>query len=169
VQIHKQDDAGNALAGAVFTLFVDNAPLDGPAPHGSEDTATLFTCTTGMDGNCTISNVPPGQYWVVETGGVLNHSLAPDQNIVVGAGQTVGPLTFVNPRLHVVIVLVCHEGTNTLAPSLVTNGSSSATSLGTPPAGITEAQLCALGGARFDDKPHGEKALTVDVGSAAHP
>jgi Prealbumin-like fold domain len=169
VVIHKQDDAGNALAGAVFTLFVDNAPLDGPAPHGAEDTATLFTCTTDLSGNCTISDVPPGQYWVVETMGVPNHQTAPDQNIVVGAGQTVGPLTFVDPRLHVVIVLVCHEGTNTLAPSLVTNGASSATSLGSPPAGISEAQLCALGGARFDDKPHGEKDLIVDVGSAAHP
>jgi hypothetical protein len=169
VLIHKQDDAGNALAGAEFTLFVDNAPLDGAAPHGAEDTATLLSCITGDDGDCTISNVPPGQYWIVETGGVLHHGLAPDQNIVVGAGQTVGPLTFVDPRLHVVIVLVCHHGTNTLAPSLVENGASEATSLTGPPDGITETQLCALGGARFEDKPHGEKNLTVDVGSAAHP
>jgi hypothetical protein len=168
VLIHKQDDAGNPLAGARFTLFVDAAPLDGAAPHGAEDTATFLSCTTDIDGNCIISNVPPGQYWVVETLGVPNYATAPDQNIVVGAGQTVGPLTFVDPRLHVVIVLVCHEGTNTLAPSLVTNGAGSATSLGSPPDGITEAQLCALGGARFDDKPHGEKDLTVDVGSAAH-
>jgi hypothetical protein len=35
----------------------------------------------------------------------------------VGAGETVGPLTFANPRQHVVIVLVCHESINTLAPS----------------------------------------------------
>src|SRR5215217_82168 len=40
VNIHKVDDAGTPLAGAVFTLFADNAPVDGTAPHGAEDTAT---------------------------------------------------------------------------------------------------------------------------------
>jgi hypothetical protein len=168
VLIHKQDDTGNALQGAVFTLFVDNPPLNGPAPHGAEDTATTKTCTTGADGNCTISDVVPGQYWVVETTGIPNHDTAPDQSITVGAGQTVGPLTFVNPREHVVIVLVCHEGTNTLAASDVTNGGDSGTTLASPPAGLTEAQLCGLGGARFEDLPHGDKTLVVDVGSDAH-
>jgi hypothetical protein len=105
---------------------------------------------------------------VVETTGVPNHDPAPDQNITVGAGETVGPLTFVNPREHVVIVLVCHEGTNTLAASDVVNGTSSGTSPATPPAGLTEAQLCGLGGARFEDQPHGDKTLTVNVGSDAH-
>jgi len=38
-----------------------------------------------------------------------------------------------------------------------------------PPEGITEAQLCGLGGARFENLPHGEKNLTVNVGSNAHP
>jgi hypothetical protein len=168
VLIHKQDDAGNALQGAVFTLFKDNPPLNGAPPHGAEDTSTGQSCTTGADGNCTISDVVPGQYWVVETTGVPNHDLAPDQNITVGAGQTVGPLTFANPRQHVVIVLVCHEGTNTLAPSDVVNGGDSGTTLATPPAGVTEAQLCALGGARFEHLPHGNKDLTVNVGSDAH-
>jgi hypothetical protein len=168
VLIHKQDDAGNALEGAVFTLFVDNPPLNGAAPHGAEDTTTGKTCTTGADGNCTIGDVVPGQYWVVETTGVPNHDPAPDQNITVGAGQTVGPLTFINPREHVVIVLVCHQGTNTLAASDVVNGGDSGTTLASPPAGLTEAQLCALGGARFEDQPHGDKTLVVDVGSDAH-
>jgi len=167
INIHKQDDLGNPLEGAVFTLFVDNPPLNGAAPHGAEDTATAKTCTTGSDGNCTISDVVPGRYWVVETTGVPDHDLAADQNVIVGAGATLN-LTFVNPRQHVVIVLVCHQGTNTLAASQVTNGTSQATSLSSPPSGLTEAQLCALGGARFGNKPHGPKDLTVDVGSAAH-
>ena len=162
------DDTGNALQGAVFTLFKDNQPLDGAAPHGAEDTSTGQSCTTGADGNCTISDVVPGQYWVVETTGVPNHDTAPDQNITVGAGQSVGPLTFINPRQHVVIVLVCHEGTDTLAPSDVTNGGDSGTTLATPPAGLTEAQLCGLGGGRFEHLPHGNKTLVVDVGSDAH-
>ena len=167
INIHQQDDLGNPLEGAVFTLFIDNPPLNGPAPHGAEDTATAKTCMTGADGNCTISDVVPGQYWVVETTGVPGHDLAADQNVVIGAGTTL-PLTFVNPRQHVVIVLVCHQSTNTLAPSDVVNGSDSGTTLAAPPTGLTEAQLCALGGARFEGKPHGEKQLTVDVGSDAH-
>ncbi len=167
INIHKQDDLGNPLEGAVFTLFIDNPPLNGPAPHGAEDTATAKTCMTGADGNCTISDVVPGQYWVVETTGVPGHDLAADQNVVIGAGTTL-PLTFVNPRQHVVIVLVCHQSTNTLAASDVVNGSDSGTTLAAPPTGLTEAQLCALGGARFEGKPHGEKQLTVDVGSDAH-
>src|SRR5947209_12124876 len=46
VKIHKQDDLGTALQGAVFTLFTDNAPKAGTPPHGAEDVATSFTCTT---------------------------------------------------------------------------------------------------------------------------
>src|ERR671922_57529 len=38
VSIHKQDDAGNALQGAVFELYTDNAPLGGSPPHGAADT-----------------------------------------------------------------------------------------------------------------------------------
>ena len=90
-----------------------------------------------------------------------------DQNVVVGAGANLSR-TFINPRQHVVIVVVCHEGTNTLAASGVTLGTNSANSLSSPPAGLTEAQLCGLGGARFGGLPHGNQAVTVNVGSAAH-
>src|ERR687888_2117572 len=45
VSIHKVDDAGNALQGAVFELYTDAAPLGGNPPHGAEDTATGKTCT----------------------------------------------------------------------------------------------------------------------------
>jgi hypothetical protein len=169
VNIHKQDDANpsNPLQGAVFTLFVDNAPLGGAAPHGAEDTATTKTCTTAANGDCSITDIVPGRYWVVETTGVSGHGTAADQNVVVGAGANIS-LTFVNPRQHVVIVLVCHEGTNTLAASQVTRGATSVNSLSSPPSGLTEAQLCALGGARFGGLAHGNQALTVNVGSAAH-
>ncbi len=167
INIHKEDDLGNPLAGAVFTLFVDNPPLNGTPPHGAEDTATAQACTTGADGNCTISEIVPGQYWVVETTGVPDHDTAADQHVVVGAGTTVS-LTFEDPRQHVVIVVVCHQGTNTLAASDVVNGGDSGTTLATPPEGLTEAQLCDLGGARFEGQPHGNKTLTVDVGSDAH-
>jgi Prealbumin-like fold domain len=100
VNIHKQDDLGAPLAGAVFTLFTDNAPVAGAAPHGAEDVATSLTCTTVATGDCTISSVPFGDYWAVETTGVPNHDLAPDQSFSLTSSTPNGTisLTFVDPR-----------------------------------------------------------------------
>jgi hypothetical protein len=98
INIHKQDDAGNALAGAVFSLYRDNAPTGGT--RGIEDTAVAGkTCTTPASGDCTISNVLTGQYWVVETTTPGGYQTAADQNVTVGADATV-TLTFVDPRLR---------------------------------------------------------------------
>jgi hypothetical protein len=100
VNIHKQDDAGTALAGAVFTLYTDAAPLDGAPPHGAEDTATSLTCTTNASGNCSITNVPFGNYWAVETTTPSGHDTAPDQSFSLTQAtpnQTIS-LTFVDPR-----------------------------------------------------------------------
>jgi hypothetical protein len=71
-----------------------------------------------------------------------------------------------NPRKHRVIVIVCHEGTNTLIATDVQNGTSTKTSIGTAPTGITEAQLCNLGGASFGGLGHGDKTVTAKI--AAH-
>ena len=67
-----------------FQLFADNAPLGPPEvngpnqdQHGQEDTAVAGkTCTTNALGNCTISDVVPGRYWVVETAGLPDYTLA---------------------------------------------------------------------------------------------
>jgi hypothetical protein len=100
VNIVKTDDAGAPLAGAVFTLYTDNAPVDGVPPHGAEDTATTMTCTTAADGTCSIASVPFGDYWAVETTGVPNHSLAADQSFSLTAASPAAgiTLTFVDPR-----------------------------------------------------------------------
>jgi hypothetical protein len=97
VEILKTDDASpaNPLAGAVFTLYKDNAPVGGS--RGPEDTITNQKCTTGADGKCTINNVLAGEYWVVETTTPAGHETAADQHATVGADTAV-KLTFVDPR-----------------------------------------------------------------------
>lgn len=98
VKVKKVDDAGTPLSGAQFTLYKDNAPVGGS--RGAEDTATAFTCTTDATGLCTISDVPAGEYWVVETVTPPGHDTAADQHATVTAGGTTD-LTgtpFVNPR-----------------------------------------------------------------------
>jgi Prealbumin-like fold domain len=98
VNIHKQDDAGSALAGAVFTLYNNNAPT--AAPRGAEDTVTTLTCTTAANGNCSITGVPFGDYWAVETTTPAGHDTAADQSFSLTAqtpNRTIS-LTFVDQR-----------------------------------------------------------------------
>lgn len=98
IKIIKKDDANNALAGAVFTLYKDNTPTG--TSKGAEDTTTGKTCTTAIVSgvaSCTITNVPQGAYWVVETTTPTGYDTAADQNVTVTADNTV-ELTFTNPR-----------------------------------------------------------------------
>jgi hypothetical protein len=94
VKIVKTDDAANPLAGATFELYKDNAPVGGS--RGVEDTATGQTCTT-VAGECTITNVLQGEYWVVETVTPAGYDTAADQHATVAPDVTV-TLTFVDPR-----------------------------------------------------------------------
>lgn len=106
VNITKTDDStpANALNNAVFTLYTDNAPLDGAAPHGAEDTATspALSCTTsgtGVNaGKCSISNVPFGQYWIVETTVPTGYTAAADQNVIISAQSPTANVSFVDVR-----------------------------------------------------------------------
>jgi Prealbumin-like fold domain len=166
VDIHKVDDADPAasLDGAVFELYTDNAPLGPQAPRGVEDIATGLTCTT-VAGDCSITNVVPGRYWVVETTGVPGHDLAADQNVVIAAGQTV-ELTFVDPRQFTIIVLVCRESDNSLYSSTVTVDNVQKTSLGNAGANDTR---CAIGGARYEDKLKGNHTGSVNIPTSPIP
>ena len=167
ISIHKEDDGGTVLAGVKFTAFVDAAPQGGT--RGAEDDVAAGDCTTDASGNCTIGNLVPGRYWVVEDVTTLPAGLSPvaDQNVTVGAGQTI-PLSLVDPRTHRVIVLVCHEFSDDLLATNVVNGSGSKTSIGGVPAalaakGVTEAELCDLGGASFGGLGHGDKTTTAQI------
>ena len=100
INIHKQDDAAGNLAGATFSLFKDNAPVGGSPPHGAEDTAVAGkTCTTAANGNCSITGILAGEYWVAETTTPAGYQTAADQHVTVTASDTPISLTFVDPRL----------------------------------------------------------------------
>jgi hypothetical protein len=121
INIHKQDDAGNPLSGVSFSLYSNNAPL--AAPRGAEDTVIAGkTCSTNASGNCTISAVLAGNYWVVEGTPPAGYQAAADQAVVVTASETPVALTFVDPRLLGSIRVVKtakHAGAPNTSPNLV--------------------------------------------------
>jgi hypothetical protein len=100
VEINKTDDAvpGNPLAGATFTLYKDVAPIGGSRGAGDVITSPALSCTTDAAGECTISNVLFGTYWVVETTTPAGYDSAPDTAInVVDTVAVV--LNLVDPRI----------------------------------------------------------------------
>ena len=159
-------------------------------PNGVPDSFG-FTSGTGLtpatfnltdNGTQEFANLTAGTYEVTEDakeGFALTNIQCDDTNstgntstrkatFVLGAGETV-KCTFTNTQTHVVVVLVCHENNDRLAPSDVTYGSETKTSLAA--GALTDAQqaaLCNTGGATFGGKAHGSASLTVDVGSDAH-
>jgi hypothetical protein len=164
INIHKQDDAGAPLAGAMFTLYTNVSPFT--APRGAGDVATSSTCTTSASGNCSIASVPLGQYWVVETTTPPGYTTAADQAVNLSTGGQTVSLTFVDNRLFKVIVLVCQQSNNELYASNVKfDGSSTPTtnnSLGTSST-PTEAQLCALGGATLSNVTNGSHSAAIVI------
>lgn len=185
INIHKQDDAndpdvtgtdGAALQGAVFTLYKDVAPTGGTTGGtvaGAEDKTagnTVGTCTTDAGGDCSFTAVArPGLYWVVETTTPADHTTAADRYVDFSSvtGNATVSLTFIDPRQFKVIVLVCQESTNALYPSNVLFGTATSpttnNSLGSAPAGLTEAQLCGLTGATLPDVPTGSYRAGITI------
>jgi hypothetical protein len=165
VTVTKTDDAENALAGATFALYED----DGVTP-----VSPSVTCTTaGSPATCELGPVAPGDYVIVETATPNSHyEKAANQAVHIGIGLAPGvganvPKTFVNVRKHRVVVLVCHEGTNTLfSRDVVVNGSTKQSLSGAGISGADQAALCATGGANFGDiSGHGDVPATVKLGT----
>ena len=94
INIHKQDDTGADMAGVVFDLYTDVAGVKGVLVTPAQN------CTTDADGDCTILDVVPGTYWVVERAAPTGYTgAAPIKVTVALAGNTpAGTLTFVNTR-----------------------------------------------------------------------
>src|SRR4051794_7925633 len=94
VKVHKTD-ANGALAGAGFTLYKDAAPVGGSV--GAGDTVVAGTCTTDASGNCSITDVKKGDYWLVETTVPAGHDGAAAQHVNIASGDQVVELSFVDP------------------------------------------------------------------------
>jgi hypothetical protein len=159
------DDPASALAGAVFTLYNDAAPVGGTFdPVTDLAVSPAKTCTTGADGKCSFTNIFAGNYWVVETTTPAGHDTADPQAVTVVGGANPISLTFVNPRNFKIIVLVCNEVDNSLYSSQVTlDGVDPKSTLATAPTGTTAAQLCGLGGAAYGDLDHGSYDADVTI------
>ena len=186
VDLKKVDDAGNPLSGAVFTLYTDNATK---GTFDNNDTAVnpARTCTTNASGDCletgvantthAFNDLPLGDYCVNETTVPPGHDAAAPQCFSIGlgssagTGQTVNLGSFTNPRKHRIVVLVCHEGTDTLFQSSVRlEGATDAqdvTKNSLAAGSLTAAQqkvLCDTGGASFGNlSGHDDRSLTVDM------
>ena len=172
IRVEKVDDAGAPVVGAKLRLFGS----DGTTQVGSD-------CTTDADGVCVFSSLPWGVYFVGEVSAPAGYGLAPTAAATVSAGPSPGTgqtirLTMIDPRLHRIIVIACHEGaskrltsatvalagvpTASGAPTPVTT-LSAVTAVPSPlaSAGVTGAQLCELGGASFNGLRHGTYSPTV--------
>ena len=109
ISIHKQDDAEAALQGVQFDLYTDvnNAPGVAVTP--------AVSCTTDASGDCTMSDIEVGTYWVVEHAAPSGHTGADPQKAVVTASATVS-LTFENPRKPASITILKVDDTQAENP-----------------------------------------------------
>lgn len=83
INIHKVDDLGNPLQGAVFTLFT-GAPTGTTCSGGAVVPAK--SCETNASGNCSITDVKFGTYCVAETTTPANHFTAAAQSVTLSSG-----------------------------------------------------------------------------------
>jgi hypothetical protein len=120
--------------------------------------------------------VAPGNYWVVETKTPDHYDSADPKAITVELGDAANEgdtveVGFVNPRQHRIVVLVCHEGTDTLYKSDVTVDGETKTSIGGDGLAIEdENALCRTGGASFGDiSGHpSDVVANVDLSAPGH-
>src|SRR5205823_3323940 len=81
--IVKSDGAGAALAGGTFGVYSDNDGELGDAVAGKSS-------STGHSRTCTIAGIlPPGAYWLHETGVPVGYQAAPDQQVTLALNEDV--------------------------------------------------------------------------------
>ena len=91
VTVRKTDTGGAPLTGAVFTLYTDASGVPGTSTGVSCETTTIVNNVT----QCTMADVAPGSYWVVETTAPTGYTAGAPQLVTVSAGQTASA-TFVD-------------------------------------------------------------------------
>ena len=178
IVVHKQTVPDGAAGSFAFGTTGGNATDGLPASFNLSDGGELDSGVTLQGGSYTVTETDPFPAFTLTditctatTGSSVSESEATGTATITLAANGLVDCVYTNTQQqHEVIVIVCHEDSNTLAASDVTIGTTSSTSLSAPPAGITEAQLCALGGANFGGLNHGSTSATIDVGSdAQHP
>jgi hypothetical protein len=169
--------------------FGSDADLPSPAVNGDFSLTTTAAGAAGKDSK-TFSNLVAGTvYDVTESipagwdltniacsGGTF--TVGTDGNADFDAGDTKATITvpsgatvtctYTNTREFVIIVITCNEQTNGLVDSTVTlSGADTQTITAVPTAlankGVTAADLCAIGGARYGDLAQGTYAASVEV------
>jgi hypothetical protein len=96
ISIHKTD-ANGPLAGATFTLHTDVAPIGGTLGATDIPVVPAASCTTDVSGNCTITDVKKGEYWLVESTIPAGHDGVADQHVSITSGDQVVSLTLDDP------------------------------------------------------------------------
>ena len=163
--VTKRDDGGNLVSGVTFTLT-------GTSTSGE---SVDLECTTGGSGTCSFTDVPVGTYTLDEDASTLPSGYSKDpaypQSVTITSGTT-AQASATNPRTHRVIVVVCHEATESLFPTSV-EGPSTKQSIASVPAGlaakgVTQADLCGMGGASFGGLGHVDVPMTAKISSSGH-
>jgi hypothetical protein len=163
ISIHKQDDVGTALAGAVFTLF--NGDPTGTTCSGTAATPAA-SCTTDTNGNCSLTQLPFGDYCLAETTTPAGYATAPAQDADISSSSTSLSLTFVDPRTFRIITYVCRESDQTLWTSTASlDGGTAIPTLTNAPIGSSASVLCNVPAARFDGLAPGGYPLNVTIPS----
>jgi hypothetical protein len=103
IKIHKTDDNG-VLKDAGFTIYKDASPFGGSRDAG--DTVVAGTCSTNASGDCTVSDLKLGHYWVVETTVPAGHDAAPDRAVEITEPDEVFTVNLNDPIQHGHIVII---------------------------------------------------------------
>lgn len=136
---------------------------------------------TDSNGDVVFSNLAAGTYRVCEVLQASWTNTDPggtdlcEEGVSVGGGGGETTVDFGNTVLHKIIVLICHESSNTLVSATndltMTIGGTTVNRTSLPPGGggsITDAQLCSLGTSanQFTGLPHGAQSVSVNVPSS---
>ena len=184
----KNDQDGNPLGGATFRVcrianfdsstntFVPISPTvcinDAGMPPDVIDNGPFDADPDA--GQLQINNLILGRYTIVETIPPAGYTPDPDTETVeltvANPSNAANPPVFVNVRLFKLIVITCNQSTNQLVVSVVTLNSVTKDTIGVVPASlsgttpaITQANICDIGGASYDNLSAGTYVPSVVI------